>query len=464
MALPFVGPSYETFGGQASRSRSVNLYLSAMESPAKAAFVLQSVPGLIERADAAAVVRGCIDAGGRAFFVAGSKLYELSAAWGLQERGTLLTSAGQVGMAWGLTQLVMVDGAYGYVLRLSSDVFERITDTDWPGASSVGYLNGFFTFVVPNGQQAYVSAIDDATDIDALDYVSAERVPDDLVSQVVLSGEQWLLGSLSAEVWSASGATSADYPLQRNNGANSDVGCLAAGSVQALDNGFMMLGRDRNGSGLVFRANGLQLQRASTQAVEQALRQSTDLSQAVAWVYQQDGLTHYCLNAPGLTSTWCYEVSTGQWYERCDLDGNGQLTAGRVTHAMFAHKRVVAFDADGKVYEQSSEAYTNAGDPLVRMRVSPNDVVPSRDRVFYSEFAADVTTGTAAQAEEFYAELGYSNDGGNTWGTWLPRSTGKVGQFFQRLFWTRLGHARDRVWRLRYSGNTPFTIVSGEPR
>ena len=96
---------------------------------------------------------------------------------------------------------------------------------------------------------------------------------------------------------------SADYPFSRNNGANSDVGCLAAFSVAQLDNGFMMLGRDRNGGGMVYRANGLQLQRVSTQAVEQALSASTDLAAAMAWVYQQDGLTHYCLNAPGVAST-----------------------------------------------------------------------------------------------------------------------------------------------------------------
>ena len=464
MALPFVGSSYETFDGDASRSRSVNLYLAAMEAPSKAQFVLASVPGLIQRAAGGAEVRGCVDAGGRAFFVAGATLYELASDCTLTSRGTLSASTGPVSMAWGLSQLVIVDNPRGYVLRLASNTFEAITDEDWPGASGVDYLNGFFSFVVPGGQQAYVSAIDDATAIDALDYVSAERVPDDLVGQIVVFGEQWLLGSQSSEVWSASGAVSADYPFSRNNGANSDVGCLAAFSVAQLDNGFMMLGRDRNGGGMVYRANGLQLQRVSTQAVEQALSASTDLAAAVAWVYQQDGLTHYCLNAPGVASTWCFEASTGQWYERCDLDGTGELAQGRVTHCMYAHGRTVGFDADGYVYELSRTTYTNSGDPLVRMRVSPNEVTPSRDRQFFAEFVADLTTGESPQGAEYYAELSYSNDGGKTWGNWIARSVGKVGEYFPRLLWTRLGMARDRVWRLRYSGNTAFNIVSGVAR
>ena len=60
--------------------------------------------------------------------------------------------------------------------------------------------------------------------------------------------------------------------------------------------------------------------------------------------------------------------------------------------------------------------------------------------------------------------LEVSRDGGKTWGNWIQRSVGKVGEYFPRLLWTRLGSARDRVWRLRYSGNTAWTIVSGVAR
>lgn len=462
MNIPFVGPSYTIFDGRPSRSRAVNLYLSAMETPAKAQFVMASVPGLIQKATAGAEVRGVIDAGDRCFLVAGSTLYEMSSAYVLTSRGTLNTSTGPVGMAWGLTQLVIVDGPNGYVLNLSSNVFARITDPDFPGSRTVDYLNGFFTLIPPDTQQAYVTAIDDASNIDALDFISAERVPDDLTGQVCVFGEWWLLGKESSEVWTA--VPSPDFPFQRNNGANSDVGCIAAFSVKKLDNGFMLLGRDKNGGGLVYRANGLQLQRVSTQAVEQALQASTDLSSAVAWVYQADGLTFWCVNAPGLDSTWCYEVSTGTWHERCDLGAGGEFVAGRITHHVYAFGKNVGLDAQGRIYELDRNTYTLAGDALVRLRVSPNTVTPTRERQQFAEFVADVTTGTAGQGQEYFAELSYSNDGGLTWGDWIRRSTGKVGEYFARLFWTRLGMGRDRVWRLRYSGNTGFTIVSAEAR
>ena len=69
-----------------------------------------------------------------------------------------------------------------------------------------------------------------------------------------------------------------------------------------------------------------------------------------------------------------------------------------------------------------------------------------------------------AYAIDNHGHAGLTIDGGNTWGIWIPRSAGKSGDYFPRLLWTRLGAGRDRVWRMRYSGNTPFTIVSGEVR
>jgi hypothetical protein len=135
-----------------------------------------------------------------------------------------------------------------------------------------------------------------------------------------------------------------------------------------------------------------------------------------------------------------------------------------VTHHAYAHGLNVCFDADGYVYELDPETHTLDGSPLVRERISPNTVTPLRDRQFFAEFVLDATTGDAPQGTQYYAELSYSNDGGKTFGTPILRSLGKVGEYFSRVLWTRLGSARDRVWRLRYSGDTKFVITGAEVR
>ncbi len=39
---------------------------------------------------------------------------------------------------------------------------------------------------------------------------------------------------------------------------------------------------------------------------------------------------------------------------------------------------------------------------------------------------------------------------------------GKVGEYLARLVWGPLGKARDRLWRLRFSANAPFTIINAD--
>ena len=55
--------------------------------------------------------------------------------------------------------------------------------------------------------------------------------------------------------------------------------------------------------------------------------------------------------------------------------------------------------------------------------------------------------------------LTYSNDGGNTWGSELWRSAGKEGQYRLQVAWSRLGTAKNRVFRLVVSDPAPWRLV-----
>lgn len=458
MSLPFVGVSYTLSTRQASAQRSVNLFLQGMETPSKSSHIMRAVPGLVLFAALGAQIRGCIEVGARCFFVAGSVLYELSSAGVATNRGTLSSSGGQVGMAWGTTQLVIVDGPNGYVLTLASNAFARITDPDFPGSDRVHYLDGFFILKDPGTQRFYLTAIDDASTIDALDYKSAESSPDNIVAHIVTNQRLFLLGSLTVEPFFNSG--NLEFPFDRSAGEIIDVGCIATWGLCKADAGIMWIGRDTNGSGIVYHSAGSPPKRISTTAVEEALQASTDLSAAVAYVYQDHGQTFYAINAPGLSATWVYEVSTGAWHERCDIDAAGQFIAHRATHHVFAHGLHLVGDADGKVYRMDRDVHTFNGAALVCERTSPNDAAPLRELKTYSMFVLDCTTGEAATGEPM-VELSFSNDGGATFSDPVLRSAGALGNRHQRLVWRRLGRARDRVWRVRFSADAPFAIVSG---
>lgn len=458
----FVGPSYSLNNRKADIQRAVNLYLSGMEAAAKSVATLQSVPGLIRRGTVTGEYRGSIETNDRAFVVFGSSLYELGADYTLTGRGTLNTTTGPVSMAYGLFQVVMVDGANLYVLKLSDNSFQRVTVASFTGATTVDFIDNYFVLTKDrSGQQFQITAINDATLIDGLDFASAESSPDALVSHLVVQAGLLLFGTLTCELWVNTG--NADFPFERSRGSGFQVGLMAAASLRLVDNAPMWIGRDKGGAGIVYRLVGGQAQRVSTQAIEQALRLSTDLTQARTWTYQKDGVTFYAINAPGLTSTWVHEASTGTWHERCDLDDVGQYAAGRVTGSLFAFNKHFAADALGGLYEWDENTHTNDGAPLVRERTSPHQAVAGRLWQTFDSFYADVTTGQADQGLDPKVEFSYSNNSGKTWSNPALRSLGKAGEILARLFWTRLGMGRDRVWKLKCSANAPFSIIDAGP-
>ena len=189
--------------------------------------------------------------------------------------------------------------------------FQQITDPDFAGAVTVGYIDGYFVFNQPDSQIIWVTSLLDGTSIDPLEFASAEGSPDGLVSLIVDHREVWLFGTNSVEVWYDAGLT--DFPLTRIQGAYNEIGCAAAYSVAKLDNGLFWLGSDARGRGIVYRANGYTGQRISTHAVEFAIQSYNDISDAIAYTYQQEGHAFAVRGAGGAVERLV--VRLGFWWQ-----------------------------------------------------------------------------------------------------------------------------------------------------
>jgi hypothetical protein len=435
----------------------VNLFLTQVESgTGKAPFVLQSIPGYAEFAVLGYALRGSIEVNGRFFVVAGPYLFELYSDGTNAALGTLSSNLGPVDMAQGLEQLVIVDGASGYVLRLNTNAFTRISSPGWRGSVRVAFLGGFFLFVAPETQQFYWSAIDDATTLDALDFASAESAPDDIVGILVDHRDVMLLGTKSVEGWRLTG-TSAVF--ERNEGAIMEIGLCAPFAVQKVDSTFIWVGNDENGQGQVWMADGYRPVPIGSEAISTML-QAADLSQAVAYTYQQDGHSFYCLNAPGLETTLVFDVKTQQWHDRAELD-DGSLTPIRGTcHAFCFGKHFIGAD-DGKVYYLDKNKHTLNGNVLVRERTSPHNAAADLSRIEFARFTLDCIVGEGKpDMTAPVVQMRYSNDGGKTWSAWREASLGALGEYASRVIFRRLGMGRDRVWQVRVTDDAPFSIVN----
>jgi hypothetical protein len=225
---------------------------------------------------------------------------------------------------------------------------------------TVGYLDGYFVFNEPNSQRFWVTSLNDGTQIDPLDFASAEGNPDNVVALNVNHREVWLFGTNTIEVWYNAGL--ADFPLARIAGAFMEVGCAAPYSVAKLDNSVFWLGADARGNGIVYRNNGYNGQRISTHAVEWQIQQYGVLNDAIGYSYQQDGHSYYMLTFPTANVTWCYDVATSAWHERAGWDGVQFVRHRSNCQANFAGQVLVGDWENGRVYAFDPEVYQDGGD------------------------------------------------------------------------------------------------------
>ena len=359
MKTPILGGSYVARSINAADNRMVNLFPEAIPegSGGKEAGFLLRCPGLRLLATVGTgPIRGLWVTNGVAYVVSGSEFYSLSTSYTATLIGTV-SGSGPVSMADNGTQIFIACNPLSYIYNVSTAVFAQITDVDFPGAGSVGYLDGYFVFNEPDSQKFWVTSLLDGTSVDPLDFASAEGYPDNVIALIVDHREIFLFGTTSVEVWYDAGTP--DFPLARIQGAFMEVGCEAAYSVAKLDNSVFWLGSDARGRGIVYRANGYTPARISTNAVEYAIQGYGSISDAIAYTYQQDGHPFYVLIFPSAEATWVYDVSTTLWHERAGFE-DGQFTRHRSNCQMSYNSEIVVGDyADGRLYAFDLDVYAD---------------------------------------------------------------------------------------------------------
>lgn len=467
-AFPFLGGSFNGRSPSFDAQRTVNLYAEVAENKgARSPVALIGTPGLKPWANVTGGgIRGCIRfSETQAIVVAGTSVWSLTTA-GVATllSGPVMNSTPVVSLASNGSIIMMVTGdTDGYFIDPGAMTVTTITDPDFTGGLRVDYIDGYFVWATygPTGRFQITQLY--GTDIDGLDFATAEGAPDPLVTCIVDHREVWLLGTTSAEVWYDSGG--ADFPLQRIQGAFLEIGCLAANSVAKLDNSIFWLATDDRGFGTVQRAAGYSPQRVSNHAVEFAIASYADVSDAVAYTYAQEGHAFYVLSFPTGGATWCLDVSTGLWHERPYRNADGSYARHRSNCQMnFAGKTIVGDWENGNLYELDLDTFTDNGAAIERIRVCPH-ITNDGNYLFNTTLELFMQTGvglSSGQGVNPQARLRWSNDGGYNWSSEYWTGIGPLGARNTRVKWRRLGVSRDRLYEVSITDpiRTVFTGAS----
>lgn len=459
MIIQFAQQSYKSKSLPLSAQRMVNFYSEREPEGAKSPIALFGAPGLSSFSVCGiGPIRGMRTMAGALYVVSGQILYSVSSTGTATVLGGAVSGSGVVSMTDNGTQLLIVNGTFGYIYSVANG-FQVITDSNFHASTSATFFDNYFVLSWDGTNKYFISNSLDGTTYSGTDFASAEVSPDYVLAIVNQQENLLIFGQTTIETWYDAGTV--NFPFQRIDGGTIERGCAAALTPVKEDNSVFFLGDDR----IFYRLDGTIPRRVSTHAIEDAWQNYSLVSDAYCFSYTFEGHKFIVLTFPTANATWVYDISTGLWHERESWDINNN-TYGRWRGSSVANiynKTLIGDAYSGTIGYLDNSTYTEFGNTIRGLMVGP-PIHSDRKRVFISRFELDIQQGvgnTVNPGANPQIMLDWSDDGGRVFkGFQLWNSMGKIGAYNTRLRWLRQGQSRNRMYRVTIADPVPRTIIA----
>jgi Phage stabilisation protein len=293
-----------------------------------------------------------------------------------------------------------------------------------------------------------------------------ESYPDNIGAIYADHQELLVLGETHSEVWQSPGIDP-NFPFAPNESLAMNVGIAARASIASFKDGPVWIGTSTRGQPVAYMAKGFVPTRISTAAIEQVWNyyaRFSLISDAIGFTYEIDGHEFWQVSFPTADYTWVYDNTASQqmgkpmWHERNSFDGTSMHRHRANGHAYVFNQHWVGDFANGNIYQLSSTAYDDAGQPITCYRTLPHLCV-GRLRQFFTKLQLDLETGGP---NALTILLEWSDDGGNNWvggGSAFTFTASTTKTLDRATFW-QLGSADDRVFRITVTGNARKTLIN----
>jgi len=334
----------------------------------------------------------------------------------------------------------------GLLYYSNGTTITNIVIPDGQLVNSVATLNGYFIFSIKDTQKFYWLE-PGSTTVDALNFASAERIPDPIVSVNVVSDEIWFLGLSGPEVWTPTGDSSS--PFQRVSGRVYKEGCFSRNTVvtTAIEGLPALLWVTDTKA--VVKAQGAPA-RVSNESVEEILKTSDNLS---AWLFRYNRHDFYLISSELFTVV--YDITADLWAKwdtyqlpywiaQTGVQTNSVIYAGAInSNKIFKLEEGVGDDTLPIVREVSG-FFETSGKPIKA-----------------SEVIAYVNSGwSPSYTITPILELRWSDDLGATWSDYRSASLGERGDYRRLVSYRSLGLIKKpgRVFEFRISDFVRFRL------
>lgn len=255
-------------------------------------------------------VRGTYNAEGRFFAVAGNTLFQITTGGISVPLGTV-PGVGRVSFSHNQitngNEILVNNGNSGYIYNTVTQVFQRITDTSYPGGLRAVFINNRFVQIEPARRYLFNSALADGLGYTALDRFTSETSPDLAMGIESIGNQLAVFSSTTTEWFEDTGANPQPF---RSTGIVADKGAAGPFATAKMDNQLFFLADD----GVFYRYQGYNPVRISTKPIEQAIRNKNWFN-AFTTVWEDSGYAVCYWTFPD-GHTWGYDASAGKWHRR----------------------------------------------------------------------------------------------------------------------------------------------------
>ncbi len=376
-------------------------------------------------------------------------------------------------------QIAICDQHKLYIYNHKTEIFTVPTLPDGVIPGYVTYQNG--RFVIPNTADNtwYLSAPGDGTswfwDANGNPVQGAiQTKPDTAVVTIRAPGRGNLLfvgGHNVVEFWTDVG--SQIFPYQKSTSTNIDYGFVNAATVASLDNYLMWLGVNETSGPTIMYTTGGDVKQISTDGINFLMASLTHPEQSSAFFFKQDGHLLYQITFYSKEDnlTLVFDVNTQKFFTFTDEQMNYHI-ARRVV--LFNNEYYFISFNDGALYHLSTNLTSyDYGDGKIeeipRIRICKN--IRKSDA---SRFVANSVTFTIEQGcqpgnvsninpkERYRVDMSISKNGGESFGSYVPKYMHSIGNRANRMVWWGQGNANDLVSQFRFWGFDRFLASDGE--
>lgn len=436
-SLQFGLSSYERGRGDLPELPVINMF--AEEAPTEdKGVVLQSRPGLSDRS--ADMGAGPVEAlfkrdlvlSGSLFGVSGSALYSETTNLGA------ITGSGPVSMAGNEIGLMVTAGSSLHYYNGTV-----LATVSFPDSASVAHVfvggSRFWAIRLDTGKIYWTDALE--ADVEALDFATAESLPDRLLHGLWIDGLAILFGKESVEFWASTGSET--LPIQPIQNRVIEKGIKATGCATGIGPTFAW----------VTNENQVCLTNEDTIISNPGLEEKIEASaECRLFTFTLGGIEFLGLRIDNETHAWSWRSklwsqfgSYGEdnWAPQCFAGGVfGSAVDGKTLEWGAAH-----LDLGGVL-----ERRFRGGFPINAGGLTIGNVL-LRTNIGQTPFL----TGNYTNPQ---VEMRISRDAGQTWGNWRAVSMGAQGEYRKRVQWRACGQASQPGFmaEFRVTAPVPFRV------